>query len=46
MIPGFAAECAALGFRTSKGGVLFTAAQPLPADLMQRMVAARLAEIG
>ena len=46
VIPGFADECAALGFKTSKSGVLFTPAQPLPVDLVQRIVAARLAEIG
>jgi uncharacterized protein YdhG (YjbR/CyaY superfamily) len=46
VIPAFAAECAALGLKTSKSGVLFTPARPLPADLVQRIVAARLAEIG
>ncbi|MBW6506958.1 MAG: DUF1801 domain-containing protein [Rhodobacteraceae bacterium] len=46
VIPGFAAECAALGFKTSKSGVLFTPDHPLPDDLVRRILAARLAEIG
>ena len=46
VIPEFAAECAALGFKTSKSGVLFTPEHPLPVDLVRRILAARLAEIG
>lgn len=34
------------GLNTSKSGVLFTPALPLPADLVRRIVTARLAEIG
>ena len=32
-------------FKTSKSGVLFTPARPLPADLVARIVAARQAEL-
>lgn len=34
------------GFDVSKGTVRFTAEQPLPDDVVERLVAARLAEIG
>ena len=46
IIPGFAAELDALGFRHSKSGVLFTPTHPLRPDLLARIVAARLAEAG
>ena len=46
IIPAFAAECATRGFTTSKSGVNFTVAHPLPDDLVARIVAARLHEIG
>jgi uncharacterized protein YdhG (YjbR/CyaY superfamily) len=46
VVPGFAAELDALGFRYSKSGVNFTPAKPLPDDLVARLVAARLAEAG
>lgn len=45
IIPAFAAELDALGFRHSDGAVQFTPARPLPEDLVARMIAARLAEI-
>lgn len=37
---------ALVGFDVSKGTVRFTAEQPLPDDVVERLVAARLAEIG
>lgn len=46
IIPAFGAELDQLGFKHSKSGVLFTPAKPLPADLIARIVAARLAELG
>jgi uncharacterized protein YdhG (YjbR/CyaY superfamily) len=46
IIPGFAAELDRLGFKHSKSGVLFTPTNPLPADLLERIVAARLVEAG
>jgi uncharacterized protein YdhG (YjbR/CyaY superfamily) len=45
VIPGFAAELDRLGFRHTKSGVNFTPDQPLPPDLVARIVAARLDEI-
>ena len=33
------------GFKTSQGGILFTPDQPLPDDLLAKLVDARLAEI-
>ena len=46
IIPGFAAELDAAGFKHSKSGVIFTPAHPLPADLLARIVAMRLVEAG
>ena len=46
IIPGFAPELDALGFKRSKSGVLFTPTHPLPPDLLARIVAARLTEEG
>jgi len=46
IIPAFNAELEVRGFKYSKSGVLFTPARPLPADLLERIVAARLAEAG
>ena len=46
IIPGFAAALQALGFKHSKSGVLFTPSQPLPDDLLSRIVAARRHEAG
>ena len=46
IIPLFAAELDALGYKHSKSGVLFTPAHPLPQDLLARIVAARLTEVG
>lgn len=46
IIPQFAAEIEALGFRHTDGAVSFTPARPLPDDLVRRLVLARLAEIG
>ena len=43
IIPALLSECA--GFRTSKSGILFTPAHPLPAGLVERIVRARQAEI-
>ena len=43
VIPALQAECA--GFRTSKSGVLFTPATPLPDALVLRILDTRLAEI-
>lgn len=45
IIPQIAPEIEALGFRWSKSGVSFTPAHPLPATLVDRIVALRLAEI-
>jgi uncharacterized protein YdhG (YjbR/CyaY superfamily) len=33
-------------FRTSKSGILFTPDRPLPDDLLRRIIATRLAELG
>ncbi len=46
IIPGFAAELDALGFKHSKSGVLFTPTHPLPPGLLARIVAGRLVEAG
>lgn len=43
VIPALAADCA--GFRCSKSGVLFSAARPLPAALVEKILRARQAEI-
>jgi uncharacterized protein YdhG (YjbR/CyaY superfamily) len=43
IIPALQADCA--GFKTSKSGILFTPATPLPASLVARIVRARQAEI-
>lgn len=43
VIPALAADCA--GFKTSKSGILFTPATPLPDDLVLKIVTARQAEI-
>jgi len=45
LIPRFAAEPEALGFRYTDGAVQFTPAHPLPDDLVARLIAARLAEV-
>ncbi len=45
IIPQFAAELDALGFRHTDGAVQFTPAHPLPNDLVARMLAARMSEI-
>lgn len=46
IIPAFVAELTALGFHHTAGAIRFTPGRPLPADLIARLVAARLAEIG
>jgi uncharacterized protein YdhG (YjbR/CyaY superfamily) len=46
IIPAYAAELDRLGFRHTDGAISFTPAKPLPNDLVRRLVAARLAEIG
>jgi uncharacterized protein YdhG (YjbR/CyaY superfamily) len=46
IVPQFAGELDALGFGHSGGAVRFTLARPLPDDLVRRLVAARLREIG
>jgi uncharacterized protein YdhG (YjbR/CyaY superfamily) len=46
IVPQFAAELTALGFRHTDGAITFTPTRPLPDDLVRRLVAARLAEIG
>ncbi len=46
IIPAFWAELDQLGFKHSKSGVLFTPEKPLPGDLIARIVAARLGELG
>lgn len=43
IIPTLLPECE--GFKTSKSGILFTPAQPLPYALVERIVRARQAEI-
>ncbi len=46
IIPEFADEIDRLGFRHTDGAISFTPAKPLPDDLVRRLIAARLAEIG
>jgi uncharacterized protein YdhG (YjbR/CyaY superfamily) len=46
IIPAFDAELTVLGLRHTPGAISFTPAHPLPADLVARLVAARLAETG
>jgi len=46
IIPAFAGELDARGFKYSKSGVNFTPAAPLPDDLLERIIAARLKEAG
>lgn len=46
IVPGFGDELEERGFKYSKSGVLFTPAKPLPDDLLERIVAARLKEAG
>ena len=46
VIPQFAAELDGLGFHHTNGAIRFTPALPLPDELVRRLVAARLAEIG
>ena len=43
IIPSLAADCA--GFKTSKSGVLFTPARPLPLRLLHKIIDARRAEL-
>ena len=43
IIPALLPHCA--GFKTSKSGILFTPAHPLPRALVERIVRARQAEI-
>ena len=43
VVPLMAVETA--GFKTSKSGVLFTPAQPLPDAILHRLIALRLAEL-
>ena len=43
IIPQFAADLT--DYKTTKGGVLFTATHPLPEPLIAKLIAARLAEI-
>jgi uncharacterized protein YdhG (YjbR/CyaY superfamily) len=45
IIPAFATELDALGFKHTDGAIQFTPAQPLPDDLVARLVAARLKDI-
>lgn len=46
VVPPFADRLAAEGFKTSKSGVLFTPATPLPDWVLDALIAARRAEIG
>ena len=46
VVPGFASELEARGFKHSKSGVLFTPTKPLPDDLLERLIAARFKEAG
>ena len=46
VVPGFASEFEVRGFKYSKSGVLFTPTKPLPDDLLERLIAARLIEAG
>jgi uncharacterized protein YdhG (YjbR/CyaY superfamily) len=43
VIPKLAADCA--GFKTSKSGVLFTPENPLPTDVLRKIIDTRLAEL-
>jgi uncharacterized protein YdhG (YjbR/CyaY superfamily) len=45
IVPQFATELAAAGFRFTPGAIQFTPARPLPADLVARLVRARLDEV-
>jgi uncharacterized protein YdhG (YjbR/CyaY superfamily) len=46
IVPQFAEELDPQGFRHTDGAITFTPTRPLPEDLVRRLVAARLAEIG
>jgi uncharacterized protein YdhG (YjbR/CyaY superfamily) len=46
VVPMFGGELEARGFKYSKSGVLFTPDKPIPDDLLERLIAARLAEAG
>lgn len=46
IIPAFNSELEERGFKYSKSGVTFTPTRPLPADLLERIIAARLKEAG
>lgn len=46
VVPAFYEELDQRGFKYSKSGVLFTPLKPLPDDLVDRIVAARLKEAG
>jgi uncharacterized protein YdhG (YjbR/CyaY superfamily) len=46
IVPQFADELKALGFSFTKSGVHFTPEKPLPDNLLDRLVAARLKEAG
>lgn len=45
ILPGFADELTALGFKFTPGALQFTPARPLPPDLVTRLVAARRAQV-
>lgn len=46
IVPDFADELKTRGFTFTKSGVHFTPENPLPVDIMERMLKARLAEAG
>ena len=46
ILPGFGAEIAALGMTRTKSALHFSAARPIPPDLLARIIAARRAEAG
>ena len=46
VVPAFAAELKERGFSYTKSGVHFTPTKPLPDDLLERLIAARLKEAG
>ena len=46
VIPAFSEELDRLGFRHSAGAISFTPEHPLPENLVARLLAARLAEVG
>jgi len=46
VVPAFADEIKELGFSFTKSGVHFTPERPLPDDLLERLIAARLTEAG